>query len=178
MAKKDVLKLPCVDFFLLLLAPLQLGRPLLFLLLRPPSFRSQLQIQPPLLNPTEPLLLRFDASIEANMQSQRFALYQRTPCRVATAARANALRPPCCLSDVLPVLLLLSRLPPLDIHAQTTVRQETRAMLPRQRRGSRDCFEAHRNDTGPRLETCFFTSSSSSPRSVEYQRGLGGLTQV
>lgn len=79
-----------------------------------------------------------------------------------------AARSPGRLLDVLPELLLLLHLPPLDIHAQTAVRQEMRLMLRTERRASRDLAEAH----GLALATCFLCSSSGSARG---QRTLGEL---
>lgn len=61
------------------------------------------------------------------------------------------MRSPCCSVYVLPVLLLLFHLPPLNIHAQTAVHQVMRLMLHRQKHVSCDCIEASKFDKGSPL---------------------------
>lgn len=65
------------------------------------------------------------------------------------------MRSPCCPFYVLPVLLVLFHLPPLNIHAQTAVHQEMRPMLQRQKHVPCDCIEAHRFDKSSSLLPVF-----------------------
>lgn len=194
---QGTLKLPCVHFLFLLLPPLQLRRPLLLLppqplqvqlpsVLQPPFFsQPQMPLQPPLLLQTKPLLLCFDASGRTKIPSHRLRFIPGLPPDMSSRDQDHDTEPhnrkriivqsPCGPFQVLPVLLVLFHLPPLNIHAHAAVHQEMSQMLQRRKHG---VTQLHRSAQGfderSVLATCFFWSSSDSVRG---QSSLGELAQ-